>query len=113
MDTQINELNKESLLTNSNETLGITARWRNQRLHRKCLFCIYLTTTSSFCPNIDDAWLCKSKDKIVDVNIPRPFCKCFQINKAECDKIDMVFYNGMTPSQATTVINKNNYKEEK
>ena len=89
----------------SKEEFGPTAKWRNNRLHRKCLFCAYLKLLPSIGPFVQDTWKCKCKCKLVNPDLPRPFCKCFILNKDRCDEIDKVFYEGLTPSEA-----KRNYR---
>ena len=63
---------------------NITARWRNKRLHRKCLFCSYVKMLpSTRCS--PDTWICQCKDKVVNPDTIRPFCKCFKVNIKECE----------------------------
>ena len=66
---------------------GVTERWRNKRLNRKCNFYIYMRKLPSL-PGAADVWYCDCKDKKINPNIIRPFCSCFHLDIKECNKID-------------------------
>lgn len=86
---------------------NITARWRNKRLHRKCLFCSYVKMLpSTRCS--PDTWICQCKDKVVNPDTIRPFCKCFKVNIKECENIDKILYGGIPPSVAKKTAEKTN-----
>lgn len=56
-------------------------KWR--RKHKKCKWCIYhkfVSPPALCCPVYCE---CIAKDKIVDENIPRPFCSLFALKKEE------------------------------
>ena len=82
-----------------NKEMGITAKWRNHRLHRKCLFCVFCHVLPE-CYCAPTVWHCNCKEKAVNPDIIRPFCSCFQGDTKRCEEVDKVFYEGMTPSEA-------------
>lgn len=53
--------------------------WRNK--HRKCCWCKHLRHMT-LPPNCDgnDAW-CMAKMKIVNEDLPRPFCELFEVKE--------------------------------
>ena len=50
-----------------------TNRWRNSRCNRRCKFCKHYEVFS------DVKGACNAKDRIVNRNIHRPFCKVFKL----------------------------------
>ena len=55
------------------------AKWR--RKHKKCKWCIYhkhVVPPSMCCPPFCE---CTAKDKIINEDIPRPFCHLFALEK--------------------------------
>ena len=55
--------------------------WR--RKHKKCKWCIYhkhVVPPSMCCPPFCE---CVAKDKIINEDIPRPFCRLFALKKEE------------------------------
>lgn len=53
--------------------------WRNK--HRKCLWCAYFRINDYFDYETDSKaqyFWCEAKQKHVNQNIPRPFCRVFQ-----------------------------------
>lgn len=49
-------------------------KWR--RKHKRCVWCHHCTT------KLGHGYIltyCKAKQKGVDIDIPRPFCKCFEL----------------------------------
>lgn len=60
-------------------------KWRSSPLHRKCMFCKYLTIVSRI-DGHSDYYKCLAKEKIVndgwpDMTLaPRPFCKLFELD---------------------------------
>lgn len=53
-------------------------KWR--RRHKRCYFCSYLSTTLST-PFSPDVYICETKGKTVNIDIPRPFCTLFELKK--------------------------------
>ena len=54
-------------------------KWR--RKHKKCKWCIYhkyVVPPSMCCPSFCE---CTAKDKIVNEDVPRPFCSLFALEK--------------------------------
>lgn len=53
--------------------------WR--RKHPKCRYCVHLKhmTLPQNCIG-SDTW-CKAKDKDVNENLPRPFCRLFEVRE--------------------------------
>ena len=57
------------------------AKWR--RKHKKCKWCIYckhVVPPAMCCPSFCE---CIAKDKIINEDIPRPFCSLFALKKEE------------------------------
>ena len=57
------------------------AKWR--RKHKKCKWCIYckhVEPPAMCCPSFCE---CIAKDKIINEDIPRPFCSLFALKKEE------------------------------
>lgn len=57
------------------------AKWR--RKHKKCKWCIYCKHVAPpvmSCPSFCE---CIAKDKIINEDIPRPFCSLFSLKKEE------------------------------
>ena len=58
--------------------------WRNK--HRKCLWCTHFRINEYFDYEMDSKahyFWCEAKQKRVNQNIPRPFCRVFQQNDLE------------------------------
>ena len=56
-------------------------KWR--RKHKKCKWCIYhkyVVPPSMCCPPFCE---CVAKDKIINEDIPRPFCRLFALEKGK------------------------------
>ena len=56
-------------------------KWR--RKHKKCKWCIYhrhVVPPFGCCPSFCE---CVAKDKIINEDIPRPFCRLFALKKEE------------------------------
>ena len=58
------------------------AKWR--RKHKRCGFCQYVEYRHN--PFGTSYFKCKAKDKLVNTDIPRPFCGLFELRKDEDDK---------------------------
>ena len=55
--------------------------WR--RKHKKCAFCKYLSLLIPPVPNCESGYLCAAKDKMVNPELPRPFCKLFKLKEVD------------------------------
>lgn len=51
------------------------SKWR--RKHKRCYFCDHLRCIEN--PMGYDTWICNVKGNIVNIDIPRPFCKPFEL----------------------------------
>ena len=57
-----------------------TNKWRRARVNRRCLFCQHYKSHKSIALGIDsERGACIAKDRIVNGDIHRPFCKVFQL----------------------------------
>lgn len=76
--------------TIENNNTNSTEKYRNSMANRRCKFCVYFTHIGpSGMPScIPDAYKCTIKDKLVNPNDRRPFCKYYKLNKSECDEIE-------------------------
>lgn len=63
-----------------NKKVDVVVKWRNKRLHRKCLFCKFSSHLPST-PCSAGIWYCDAKMKMIDPDTPRPFCKCFTLDE--------------------------------
>lgn len=62
-----------------------TNRWRNSRCNRRCKFCKHYREIPCVCVGAFGKEfngvkrVCNAKDRVVNGNIHRPFCKVFQL----------------------------------
>lgn len=54
-------------------------KWR--RKHKRCAFCQHVKYLNNPCGT--SAFLCKAKDKLVNIESHRPFCGLFELKKEE------------------------------
>lgn len=55
--------------------------WR--RKHKKCAFCKYLKLLIPVVPNCASGCFCNVKDKMVNPDLPRPFCELFRLKEVD------------------------------
>ena len=61
-------------------------KWRSSPLHRKCIFCKWLTYYCGYVIGVSGYYKCIAKDKIISdclpdlTEIPRPFCRLFELD---------------------------------
>ena len=55
--------------------------WRSK--HKKCAFCKYLKLLIPPAPHCEPGYLCAAKDKMVNPNLPRPFCELFRLKEVD------------------------------
>ena len=55
-------------------------RWRRSQVNRRCKFCQHYESHKSIALGIDsERGVCHAKDRLVNGDIHRPFCKVFQL----------------------------------
>lgn len=58
-------------------------RWRED--HPKCKFCQYIELVIPKADHTPSYWHCKIKDKIVNKELPRYFCECYEVDREKID----------------------------